>query len=641
MLHFDLPSLNSAQETAVRNMEGISLIIAGAGTGKTHTLISKVISVLNSGADPRSMMLLTFTNKAASEMTRRVEEYLSRPVHGLLAGTFHSVALRLLRIYGAEIGCPSEFTIIDTDDAEALMGNICRDYHFSEKKKFPKKSLLYSMQSYMRNKDLSLEELMLTKYKFWLECENEIGRVFKRYVEIKKMGKMFDFDDLLEGFLKLLKNKNTGDKIRGRYKWVFVDEYQDTNKIQNQVILNLLSPATNLTVVGDDAQSIYSFRGACFQNIIKFPDNFPETHIYKLETNYRSSQAILEYSNAVIRNNKAQFKKNLVSGIKDEGILPKIYKFNTDAEQAYGIAELIKKKLSEGVKPSEIAVFYRAHMLSLSLQLSFSRLGIPYIITSGIGFFEQAHVKDMVCHLKILHNPSDVAAWNRVLLMIPAVGQQTALKIINNIPLNSDLREILESVYSFLPSKGKDAWKNLYNILRGYAGEKDFAPSGLITLILENEYFCSHLYSSFENPENRLEDLKYLAKFSDTYKDLQSFLSEIVLMTSQDDKRKNSGKNITLTTVHQAKGLEWGHVFIIWMAEGYFPSYQCLNSEEEIEEERRLYYVACTRARKELTMTFPSIDEKARNGSLYLKPSRFLTEVDRSLFTFRDLTVEI
>ena len=634
----DFPDLNPEQKKAVEQLEGTSLIIAGAGTGKTHTLISKVINVLKSGAAPESIMLLTFTNKAAQEMTRRVQDYVGRPVYGIMGGTFHSVAVRLLRTYGKEISIDPAFTIIDTDDAESLLNTALRELHLNEQKKFPKKSVLQSMHSYMKNKDLSLNELLTTRYRYWLECEDAIEQIFKKYAAAKKKGNCLDFDDLLNYLLLLLRTKITGDRIRAQYTWIFVDEYQDTNKIQNEIILYLTTPSTRLTVVGDDAQSIYSFRGACFQNILQFPDAFKTTQIFKLQTNYRSTAAILDFSNAVIANNSRQFRKELISGTAQKGIPPKIYRFNTDNEQAFGVTEMIRHKLREGVDPSKIAIFYRAHMHSLSLQLTLTKMNTPYHITSGMGFFDQAHVKDLLCFLRVMHNPMDLAALSRILHMIPSVGQQTALKVLTFLPSSGKPREVLETLFMHLPPKAKAAFDSCLQNLKPFMTGESFSPSALITMLTEDPFFITHLHSAYENAAQREDDLKYLAQFSSSYEDLATFLSEVVLMTNADDRREKSKKGVLLSTVHQAKGLEWDYVYILWLSEGFFPSHQCMDSDDDIEEERRLFYVASTRAKKELVITFPIIDEKARNGSLYLKPSRFISELDNRLFQFRDMT---
>ncbi len=634
----DLPDLNTEQKKAVEQLEGTSLIIAGAGTGKTHTLISKVINVMKAGAAPESIMLLTFTNKAAQEMTRRVQDYIGRPVYGMMGGTFHSVAVRLLRTYGREINIDPSFTIIDTDDAESLLNTALRELHLNEQKKFPKKSVLQSMHSFMKNKDLSLNELLTTRYRYWLECEDSIAEIFKKYAAAKKKGNCLDFDDLLNSLLLLLRTKITGDKIRARYTWIFVDEYQDTNKIQNEIIKYLSTPQTRLTVVGDDAQSIYSFRGACFQNILQFPDTFHNTQIFKLQTNYRSTEAILEFSNAIIQKNTRQFRKELVSGTKQKGNPPKVYRFNTDNEQAFGVTEMIRHKLREGADSSKIAVFYRSHMHSIALQLTLTKMNTPFHITSGMGFFDQAHVKDMLCFLRVIHNPMDLAALSRMLHMIPTVGQQTALKVLTYLPSSGKAKEVLETLFIHLPPKAKAAFEACLLTLRPFMGGEPFSPALLIEALLEDPFFINHVHSSYENAAQREDDLKYLAHFSSSYQDLATFLSEAVLMTNADDRREKSKKGILLSTVHQAKGLEWDYVYIVWLSEGFFPSYQSIDSDDDIEEERRLFYVASTRAKKELVITFPMIDEKARNGILYLKPSRFISELDNTLYQFRDLS---
>lgn len=634
--------LNPAQRQAVDRLEGVSLILAGAGTGKTHTLICKVVAALESGVSPGSVMLLTFTNKAASEMTRRAESYTRRFLKGMHAGTFHSVGARLLRRHGERIGVSPDYTILDTEDSKTLFRHIHKEMELGKSAEFPRPAAVQPLYSFLRNTGADLSRLLSQRYPGWVEYENKLAKVFRRYEDMKKQGNTLDFDDLLEGFLALLKNGETGRAIRERFTWIFVDEFQDTNRIQNEIVRGLSRSARSLTVVGDDAQSIYAFRGACFRNIMDFPGQFRDTAVFRLETNYRSTSRILEFANDVIRNNLSQFKKNLVPAEPLEGARPRIFRFHSDTEQSLSFSEMIRQKKRAGVPCSEIAVLYRSHSHSLTLQMTLGREGIPFKIFSGLRFFEQAHVKDILAFLKVLYNPRDAASWKRLLLMVPAAGQKTASKILSRIadggPAEKD--GVLSRVHANLSAKSRNAWKTAFEFLSEAGADRE-KPSELIDRLLLVPFFSAHLERSYDNAELREDDLRQLAVFSEGFPDLDAFLSEVVLMTTADEQR-NAGdvEAVTLTTVHQAKGLEWNTVLILWMAEGYFPSYRSFNSREQMEEERRLFYVAATRAKRDLVIGFPAVDRKSRQGQFWVKPSRFLTEIDEELFRFHDLGSE-
>ena len=632
-------NLNVDQLNAVKKIHGNSLILAGAGTGKTHTLISKVIKTMESGASDREIMLLTFTNKAAFEMSRRVENYLKRPLFELTSGTFHSIASKLLRQYKRELGEDPLFSIMDLEDVKSLFEHIRKDMHITYKT-FPKKNVLAFMLSYMRNKDLTLSDLLFQKYPDWMEFEDDLKEIFDRYQVLKKQSNIYDFDDLLENFLRLLKHEKTKEQILNQFKWIFIDEFQDTNKLQNDIVYEFSLRSSGLTVVGDDAQSIYSFRGACFQNILNFPDKYKDVSVFKLETNYRSSKEILDFANDVISHNIYQFPKVLVPYNSDTGLKPHIYRTYSDQDQADRVISLIEKRMENGQSLNHMAILYRAHSVSLSLQLALSREGIPFKVYSGIKFFEQAHIKDIMSFLKVIYNPVDISGWRRLLLMLPSVGIKSVTKITNLIvtkSFNPDLSSVSEIVHGLLSAKGKKYFTQVKNFFMDFLNNSSRPPSRLISELCKLTLLNDHIVSSYENFENRLEDIENLEDFAGKYEDIHSFLIEIALLAENRNSNKNKGvDSIILTTVHQAKGLEWETVFIVWMNEGFFPSYKSLENEEDIEEERRLFYVASTRAKKELIITLPSINLKARRGNIYLQPSRFLQELEEDLYSFEN-----
>ncbi|MBN2143056.1 MAG: ATP-dependent helicase, partial [Candidatus Aureabacteria bacterium] len=632
-------SLNPEQEEAVSCLHGVSLIIAGAGTGKTHTLIYKVMAALEKGIAPSSILLLTFTNKAAAEMLRRVEMYRGYPVPEITGGTFHSVAVRLLRRYGDHVGISPHFTIMDRDDSSTLLGQIKRELNAEIESDFPKKTVLQSMVSLLRNKGCSLTDLLESRYPQWKCYEDELEKIFTKFAKRKKDSLSLDFDDLLCGFLMILQNETIRRELTSKFTHVFVDEYQDTNKIQDEIIRGLCSSSTNLTVVGDDAQSIYSFRGARFRNILDFPDVFKKSRMFKLQINYRSTPEILEFANAVIKNNSAQFPKNLVSGSMKHGAKPEIYCFFTEKDQGYAVAGMIAEQIQNGMPPSNIAVLYRAHFQSLAVQLILTKNNIPFEIVSGLRFSEQAHVKDMLAFGRIIVNPLDRVSWTRVLAMFPGVGQKSIEKILEALPAPAEsfsVSDVFSRVDSCLPPKARSAWKSISGLILMVLEHRTASPEAILGAVFESAFFNDYLGSSYENTDQRKDDLNQLIGLSGSFPDMESFLSEMSLLSSIEEPDKQKGNRVLLTTIHQAKGLEWDTVYIIGLVEGRFPMHQTFSSLEEMEEERRLFYVASTRAKKELTVTFHTIDENARSGSYYLKPSRFITELDSSLYSFHD-----
>ncbi len=640
MFNSDFYKLNPLQEKAVSHKDGISLILAGAGTGKTHTLINKVVETIKHGAKPANIMLLTFTNKAAREMSERVALYLGFKSMEITCGTFHSTAVKLIKRWGKPAGYRDNFTILDTDDSESIINTLIKELKLEKEHKFPRKNVVYKIISLMRNKALNMREILNEQFPYLSDFENEFEDIYNKYVIYKQRNNSLDFDDLLEGFLKLLENHNTHEMIRSNYSWFFVDEFQDTNKIQNEIIFNLGKFAKSLTVVGDDAQSIYAFRGACFQNILNFPKVFINSKVFTLDINYRSSREILDFSNAIIRNNLYQHEKNLVPFNEGNFELPKICKCFDDNEQSFLICDKINREVKNGKNHSDFAVLYRAHSQSLNLQLTLTRLNIPFKIFSGLKFFQQAHVKDLISFLKVLHNPFDRVSWARILLMIPSCGQKSVNTALNHADWDtkSNISEISETINQSFSKKIRENSGELFNCLKNLSTQdKNQNLFNLITNIMELQFFKDNMMRSYENYENRLDDLNKIADFARTYQSLDDFLNEVSLMTTTEEKEdKNSSDTVVLTTIHQAKGLEWKNVFIIGMAEGYFPSFKNINDIDNIEEERRLFYVASTRAKENLIISFPSYDPNCRHGSKYLKPSSFLEEIDESLYEYYD-----
>jgi DNA helicase-2/ATP-dependent DNA helicase PcrA len=670
--------LNQEQLDVVMAGEGPMLVIAGAGSGKTRALTYRVSRLIEDGVDPSDILLLTFTNKAAREMLSRVEQLVTIDTRRIWGGTFQSIGNRMLRQHAATIGYRSSFTILDAEDAKEMMESAISSLGINTlEKRFPKGDVLIDIYSYLINTRTPLELHLENNYPHFGIYRDEMINVFRRYKERKRDANAMDFDDLLVNWKLLLDDyPDVGAALQRRYRYILVDEYQDTNKLQAEVVDAMAAVRRNLMVVGDDAQSIYSFRGASFENIITFPLRFPEAKIYKLETNYRSTRQILSLANASIAQNRFQFRKELqaVRGVDDV------------FEQASFIAQRILELRDEGESLGEIVVLYRSHYQSLELQMELSRRLIPYEIRSGVRFFEQAHIKDVIAYLKIVTNSRDELSWKRVMKLYPKVGEKTAAEVWGRIGTAQDpLQAFLNSAGTVAAaSVGRSrtpVLKGLRDVL-GIIGSESMQhnPSESIRLVVERGY-ADYARSKFANVQARLDDLEQLSQYALRYDDTNAFLDEVALanpIAGEDVAVVGpEDEKIVLSSVHQAKGLEWRIVFVIWLADGRFPSQRALRvpggivrikpkelhaafeltdalvrgttelaieempaeivddaapAEHEIvipgeEEERRLFYVAVTRAKQELYLVFPVMARDRGGLDVLMEPSRFIREL--------------
>ncbi|HEX4638185.1 MAG TPA: ATP-dependent helicase [Chthoniobacterales bacterium] len=642
-IHIDYAAeLNEQQLAAVTAPPGPQLIIAGAGSGKTRTLTYRVAYLLENGIDPRNILLLTFTNKAARQMLERVTNLLPIDASGIWGGTFHSVGNRMLRRHGSALGYNSGFSIMDREDQKDLINTVVASAGIDPKEiRFPKGDVLAELFSFVVNTETPLEELLATKFPYFLPLLEKIQDVHVRYEKKKKATNSVDFDDLLEKTLTMLqKHEHIAQVYRRQFQFILVDEYQDTNKIQADFIDLLARESRNLMVVGDDAQSIYSWRGANFQNILEFPKRYPDAQVFKIEMNYRSVPEILTVANAAITANVDQFKKNLQPVRGSNSAKPAIVALNDGSEQAQFVAQRILELRDENVDLNEIAVLYRAHYHALELQLELSRRGIPYQITSGIRFFEQAHIKDVVSFLRLVANPRDEVAFKRMVKLLPGIGNRSAENLWNAWDqLLNERGEITSWSERLLPmnvsAKSKKHWAQLAHTLDEIApGGQPNPPSEMITSVVEAIY-DDYAKVNFTNYELRKEDLTQLAAFARQFKDLNEFLSQLALISNVDAEaapNQNADKEaVNLSTVHQAKGLEFHTVFVIWLTDGMFPSSRSMDNRKDLEEERRLFYVAITRAKDELYLTYPHMRLTGGYGDVFQRPSRFLKEIPNKL----------
>jgi DNA helicase II / ATP-dependent DNA helicase PcrA len=609
-VHIDYAAeLNEQQLAAVTAPPGPILVIAGAGSGKTRTLTYRVAYLLENGIDPRNILLLTFTNKAAREMLSRVASLLPVDASGLWGGTFHSVGNRILRRHGTALGYSSGFTIMDREDQKDLINTVVASAGIDPKEiRFPKGDVLAEIFSFVVNTEMPLEALLAEKFPYFLPLLDKIRDVRDRYEKKKKATNSMDFDDLLQKTLLMFQqHERIAEIYRRQFQFILVDEYQDTNKIQADLVDLLARDDRNLMVVGDDAQSIYSWRGANFQNILEFPKRYPDTQVFKIEMNYRSVPEILEVANAAIAANVQQFRKHLSATRESKTLKPAIVALNDGAEQAQFVAQRILELRDESVDLNDIAVLYRAHYHALELQLELSRRGIPYQITSGIRFFEQAHIKDVTSFIRFVANPRDEVAFNRMVKLLPGIGNRTA----------------------------ENLWTQLAHTLDEIApGGETNPPSEMITSVVEAIY-DDYAKVNFANYQLRREDLDQLAAFARQFKDVHEFLSQLALISNVDAEvaplQTNEKETVNLSSVHQAKGLEFHTVFVIWLTDGMFPSSRSLDTRDALEEERRLFYVAITRARDELYLTYPHMRLSGGYGDVFQRPSRFLQDIPNDL----------
>jgi len=631
--------LNEQQLEAVTAPPGPLLIIAGAGSGKTRTLTYRVAYLIEKGLPPDRLLLLTFTNKAATEMLHRVCSLLPVDSSRICGGTFHSICNRLLRRHAREAGYEPGFSILDEEDSKEVVSQSVAELKIDTKKsRFPKPDVLGDIFSLAVNTESPLEQVIRERYEHFEELIGEIKRVEQRYQSRKKELNGMDYDDLLLVFLRLLR---TNAEVRERYQKVFqyvlVDEYQDTNKIQSDIIDTLVAGHKNVMVVGDDAQSIYSWRGANFRNIMDFPKRYSGARIIRIEQNYRSTPQVLELANASIAQNTEQFKKNLHS-VRARGPKPVIAPASNASAQAEFVVSQILELQEQGIDLNQMAVLYRSHYHSMELQMELTRRNIAFHITSGIRFFEQAHVKDVAAHLRLALNPNDELSFKRLLKLMPKIGAATADKIWRRIacePRNADLKGLIARMSTAsVPAAAQNEWRKFAAILKELdSPDIQKNPPEMIRSVLES-WYAGYLKVAYPNYAHRLEDLGQLAVFAAKFKDLESFLAELTLMTNMEieqEKREadlDPADILRLSSVHQAKGLEFQAVFVIWLADGMFPSSRSLETQANEEEERRLFYVAVTRAKDHLFLIYPLIRSNAGYyGDIFQKPSRFLAEL--------------
>ncbi len=604
-----LDELNSEQRKAVTHGDGPLLIVAGAGSGKTRTLAYRVAYLIANGVDPERIMLLTFTRRAAEEMLKRATSVIAKGTTAagrVWGGTFHATANRLLRIYAKAAGLSNDFTVMDQADAEDMINVIRHEMGLHAKeKRFPRKSTCLAIYSRCVNGTEPLADVLKLYFPWCDMWEKELKALFKQYVAQKQERNVLDYDDLLLYWAQLVADEKLSEQIGGKFDHILVDEFQDTNKVQAEILRGMRRTNKNLTVVGDDAQSIYSFRAATIRNMLDFPKEFPGTTIVTLDQNYRSVSQILDATNLVIAQAKERFTKNLRS-VRGDGQRPKLVQCKDEAQQDKYIVDRVLEHHEQGIPLRQQAVLFRAAHLSDSLELELTRRNIPYHKYGGLRFLEAAHVKDLICMLRIVENPRDEMAWFRTLQLMDGIGPSVAAAAVKHIAQNANNPR---SIASFAPPPAARAqWSRFAGMIDDLCSGKAVSPASQVERI--RKFYDPLLEKLYENPKPRSRDLENLERIASGYKSRRSFLTDLQLdpPTSTSDIAGPPAKDedwLVLSTIHSAKGCEWDAVYLIHAADGCLPSDMATGSAEEIEEELRLAYVAMTRARDFLYVTWP------------------------------------
>ncbi|WP_035219111.1 ATP-dependent helicase [Desulfatibacillum aliphaticivorans] len=622
--------LNESQYEAVTTLEGPMLVIAGAGSGKTRTLTYRVARLVDSGAPPARILLLTFTRKASEEMLRRAGVLLGMDCDDVAGGTFHSFSHQMLRRYAFKLGFDPGFVILDRPDCEALIDRLKKELVPKGVRNFPRKGTVASIFSRSANTGMSVEKILFSEYNHFIPHKDILDEMYTQYAMTKSQENLMDFDDLLLHMrIMLATEPEIRDVISKKYDYIMVDEYQDTNLIQADILRYLGEGHQNVMVVGDDCQSIYGFRGANFENIMRFPDVFPGTKIIRLEENYRSYQPVLDVTNKIVKQATRKYSKTLFTNLQG-GAAPVLVSTRDENSQSHFVVDEIKRLQSQEIPLREIAVLFRAGYQSFDLEVELTRAGIKFVKYGGFKFMESAHIKDALVHLRIAAFPTDKLSWHRALLLLNKVGAKTAQTLSDKICSGPGLAAV----------KPAPSYKSGFNALRDLI--KDISRPGQKVADVGKkvlEYYRPYLESNFDNWPKRQKDLDQLVSMMERYgADLAKFIHDVTLEppTSTVEDVLAVGEappdRMVLSTIHSAKGLEWEAVFVIWTLDGRFPSRQAVAKEgESLEEELRLMYVAATRAKKELFFVHPTDVFDAASMTYLYRPSRFLERLPRTV----------
>ena len=629
-----LENLNKEQLEAAKTTTGALLILAGAGSGKTKTLTYRTARLIEDGVNPQNILLLTFTKKASAEMLNRASLVLDERCEDVAGGTFHSFANMILRKYSKLLGLKNNFTIMDQSDAQDVIQHLSGILYPKKEKRFPKKSTILEIYSKSVNKEIPVKEIIEKEYFNFVEVQDKIIEIQKAYVKYKREKSLLDYDDLLL-YLKFLLSENEAvrRKLSNNYKYIMIDEYQDTNTLQADIIKLLASEHNNVMAVGDDSQSIYAFRGANYKNILDFPNVFENVKIIKLEQNYRSSQNILNLTNKIISKAREGYSKKLFSEIVDVK-MPVLIRAKNSQIEAEFVCQKVLELLEEDISLNDICILIRNARMSYNLEIELSKANIPFQKFGGPKFMDSAHIKDIIAHLRVILNPDDTVSLNRILLLLKGIGSKAVNSIIPIMQQGAYNHKLTGVKYS-------NSLKPLFDVLSNLREEIDLQK------IIENivSYYKPILKDKYDDWQKREKDLEHFIYLSKQYKKLDSFLSDLALEPPEASvegvyKRNIKDDCLTISTIHSAKGLEWNSVFIIGAVDGRFPSAYSFNSPEELDEELRLMYVATTRAKSDLYISYPIDMYDYASGMILSKPSRFLDDIDESLLEPWDIEEE-
>jgi len=631
-------ALNEEQYAAVTAPDGPLLVLAAAGTGKTRTLVHRVAFLVERGVAPDRLLLLTFTNRAAREMLERAQELVGDGVGGIWAGTFHHMANRMLRRHAGLVGFQSDYVILDRDDSRSIVSG-CMKERKLKSKDFLKAEVLLSLFGSAVNTRQPLADVLEERFRVAGGFEDDILKLHRDYEARKRDLGAMDFDDLLVNCAILLeKNPDILARYQQQFLHVLVDEYQDTNQVQAELVDRIGATNGNVMVVGDDFQSIYSWRGADYRNIMSFPDRYRSAAIHKLETNYRSVPEILEVANACIAGNPRQYRKTL-RATREAHRKPTVAKIRDGGEQARFVCDHVAALRREGYPLSQIAVLYRAHFHSMELQMELTRQGLKYSITSGVRFFEQAHIKDVCSVLRLLAHHGDEMAFIRLLSLLPGMGEKTSRSVWRKLGESFDAGDETQrrELQGLLRASARADWESIEPVLAAYKDEELHEDGGEIVHRFLKAFYEGYANRTFENAQRRIEDIHELILYTARFESVDEFLSDVALLTNLDAEvngMNTEEEALRLSTVHQAKGLEWSAVIVLWATDNMFPSSRALQETIDGEaEERRLFYVAVTRAKDELCLCSPEVRRTRDGGVIFCEPSRFVEEVPRELLT--------
>ncbi|MGI6595661.1 MAG: ATP-dependent helicase [Candidatus Ratteibacteria bacterium] len=616
--------LNEEQLRIVKDGGGSSLVLAGPGSGKTRVLVYRVCWLLEQGVSPSSLLLVTFTNKAAREMITRVENLIGSYPKGLWAGTFHHIANVLLRRYGEVLSIPTNYTIMDEDDSISLLKNIINASNIPEE--FPKPADIKKIFSLSVNTVENIKDIVNTRFPDNSSLIHRFETIWTNYQKTKRKLNLMDYDDLLLFCYKLLKNESRGAQISDNFKYVLVDEYHDTNKLQSLILYQLARVNKNIMVVGDDSQSIYSFRGATVDNIMDFSRIYPGAKTFYLDTNYRSTPQILDFANRSISNNRTRYPKKLKSA-RGGGVKPVVVRCYSPRDEAFFVSQRISQLLNSGVSPKDIGVLFRSRYQAAEIEMGFSRLKVPYIVRGGVRFFEQAHIKDIMAYFRVTENIRDEVSWRRLFTQTEGIGSKTSDILIPYILSMDNLDDIVKNL-----GKG-DIKIRAYGKLTALLAliyklqSINNIPAG-IELIMDSGY-ARYITKKYKDELDRYQDIEMLKEISSSYSSRADFISEASLQEYSKGENMEEISPLVLSTIHQAKGLEWKIVFIIGVSANHFPHPASSMDIHALEEERRVFYVAVTRAKEDVCITYFTRDFYRTFTD---KRSRFLEEMPEYLY---------